>query len=112
MDCIFCRIAAGEIPAAKLFEDEQIMAFSDRNPQAPVHLLVVPRKHIPSLAELDREDEALLGRMHSIAARLAGEKGLEDGFRTVINTGDGGGQTVPHLHFHVLGGRRLGWPPG
>jgi histidine triad (HIT) family protein len=112
MDCVFCRIAAGEIPAAKLFEDDEIVAFPDRDPKAPVHVLIIPRKHIRSVADLESADEPLLGRMHGVARRLAREHGLDDGFRTVINTGESGGQTVPHLHLHLLGGRAMHWPPG
>jgi len=111
--CIFCKIAAGEIPAAKVFEDERALAFSDINPQAPTHALVIPRAHVASLSEAAESDEALLGHLLLVAARVAREAGhAETGFRTVINNGAGAGQTVFHVHVHVLGGRRLTWPPG
>ncbi len=112
--CIFCRIVAGEIPAKLVYEDEGCVAFHDLNPQAPVHVLVIPRRHIASLADARApEDEATLGRVMIVAARVAKEQGLSaEGFRTVINTGAGAGQSVFHLHAHVLGGRPLAWPPG
>ena len=111
--CIFCKIVAGEIPAAKIYEDERAVAFRDINPQAPLHALVIPREHIASLNEAGETDEALLGHLLLAAARVAREEGhAEGGFRTVINTGAGAGQTVFHVHVHVLGGRRLTWPPG
>lgn len=112
-DCIFCKIVAGEIPAAKVFEDERALAFGDINPQAPTHALVIPRAHIASLNEAAESDEALLGHLLVVAARVAREAGhAEGGFRTVVNTGAGAGQSVFHIHVHVLGGRRLTWPPG
>jgi histidine triad (HIT) family protein len=112
MACLFCRIIAGEIPSKMVFEDDLTYAFRDINPQAPTHVLVVPRKHIASLAEATAEDEGLLGYLHLIAARIAISEELGNGFRTVINTGADGGQTVDHLHVHLLGGRSLHWPPG
>jgi histidine triad (HIT) family protein len=112
MPCLFCKIIAGEIPSKAIFEDDLTYAFRDINPQAPLHVLVVPRKHIASLAESGAEDEALLGHLHLVAARIAASEGLSDGFRTVINTGPDGGQTVDHLHIHLLGGRSMHWPPG
>lgn len=112
MDCIFCKIIAGNIPSKKVFEDEQVYAFADIDPRAPVHILIVPKKHIPSLAAADASDTPLLGHIHAMAAKLAQEKGLANGFRTVINTGPDGGQTVSHLHLHLLGGRQMHWPPG
>ena len=112
-DCIFCKIAAGGIPAAKIFEDERAVVFRDINPQAPTHALVIPRAHVASLNEASEDDEALLGHLLLVAARVAREEGLaESGYRTVINTGAGAGQTVFHIHVHLLGGRRLAWPPG
>jgi histidine triad (HIT) family protein len=112
-DCIFCKIAAGEIPASVIFEDERAIAFRDINPQAPTHVLVIPRTHVASLNEADETDEALLGHLLRVAARVAAEEGhAEGGYRTVINTGAGAGQTVFHVHVHLLGGRRLTWPPG
>jgi histidine triad (HIT) family protein len=112
MPCLFCKIMAGEIPSKKVFEDDRVYAFRDINPQAPTHILVVPRKHIGSLAEVDAEDQELLGYLHLVAARIAHSEGLTGGFRTVVNTGNDGGQTVDHLHVHLLGGRSMHWPPG
>ena len=112
MDCLFCKIAAGEIPSNKLFEDEQLIAFYDIDPQAPLHFLVVPKKHIQSAAVLTEEDAALLGHIYAVIARLCKEQGCENGYRVVTNVGEDGGQTVPHLHFHVLAKRSLAWPPG
>jgi histidine triad (HIT) family protein len=110
---IFEKIIAREIPAKFIFEDEEIAAFQDVNPQAPVHFLVVPKKVIPRIAQAAPEDQALLGRLLLVARDLAKELGLnEAGFRIVINNGRNGGETVPHLHVHVLGGRPMRWPPG
>ncbi|MEW4490050.1 histidine triad nucleotide-binding protein [Thalassoglobus sp. JC818] len=109
---IFKRIIDGEIPAEIVYEDEQCLAFRDVNPQAPVHILVIPRKEIPSLAETDDEDQMLLGHLMIVIRRLAEEMGLKNGFRVVANSGVDGGQTVNHLHFHLLGQRNLDWPPG
>ena len=109
-DCIFCKIAAGEIPSRRVYEDDDIIAFHDINPWAPVHFLVVPKMHIASMAQLQGEHAALMGRMMTLIPRLALEQGCEPypegGFRVVINTGKNGGQEVPHLHVHVLGGAR------
>lgn len=112
MDCIFCKIIAGTIPSKKLYEDDLAYAFSDIDPKAPVHVLVVPKKHIASLAEMDVADIALTGHLHAVAKKLAAEQNLSGGYRTVINTGPDGGQTVDHLHVHLLGGRAMHWPPG
>ncbi|MCK9986731.1 MAG: histidine triad (HIT) family protein [Azoarcus sp.] len=103
-DCIFCRIAAGEIPAKKLYEDEHVLAFHDINPVAPVHFLVIPKLHVPSMAELGPEHIEVMGRVMTTAAQLARENGCGEGFRTIINTGRVGRQEVYHLHVHVLGG--------
>lgn len=112
-DCIFCKIVAGGIPAAKIYEDERAVAFRDINPQAPTHALVIPRTHVASLNEASETDEALLGHLLLVAARVARDEGHADGgYRTVINTGAGAGQTVFHIHVHLLGGRSLTWPPG
>jgi histidine triad (HIT) family protein len=112
-DCLFCRIIAGEITADVVYRDERSLAFRDINPQAPVHVLVIPREHMESLDEATQKDEAILGHLLRVAARVANEQGLsESGYRTVINTGAGAGQSVFHLHVHVLGGRALNWPPG
>jgi histidine triad (HIT) family protein len=112
MDCLFCKIVNGEIPAQKVYEDETCIAFSDINPQAPVHLLVIPREHIASLAEAEAKHKELLGHLLSCATKLAAKQNLAEGFRIVINTGKDGGQTVDHLHLHLLGGRAMHWPPG
>ena len=112
-DCIFCRIIERKIPAKFAYEDDQVVAIEDLNPQAPTHLLVIPRQHLPSLKEAVADDEPLLGHLHQVAGRLARERGLEaNGYRTVINNGAGAGQSVFHLHVHVLGGRPFHWPPG
>jgi histidine triad (HIT) family protein len=105
-DCIFCKIVAGQIPARKVFEDEELLAFHDIHPWAPVHVLVIPKLHIASLAEAGPQHDALLGRMLGLAPRLMKELGVVNGFRTVVNTGRDGGQEVPHLHMHVFGGPR------
>ena len=113
MDCLFCRIIAGEIPADIVHTDDRSLAFRDTNPQAPTHILVVPREHIESLDEATQREEATLGHLLRVAARVANQEGLsESGYRTVINTGAGAGQSVFHLHLHVLGGRQMTWPPG
>ncbi|MGC2638809.1 MAG: histidine triad nucleotide-binding protein [Acidobacteriaceae bacterium] len=112
MDCIFCKIVAGGIPAKKVKEDEQMLAFHDIDPKAPTHILVIPKKHIASLAHAEAGDAALLGRMLAAAAEIAREQGLSKGYRVVISTGAEGGQTVDHLHVHVMGGRQMHWPPG
>lgn len=112
-DCLFCRIAAGEIPATKLFQDDDVVAFADVNPQAPTHLLVIPRKHVASLDDARPADRVLLGRLLEVGAQLARERGLQSsGYRAVVNTGPDAGQSVFHLHLHVLAGRRFSWPPG
>ena len=112
MDCIFCRIIRWEIPAARLYEDEQAIAFADIAPEAPVHFLVVPKQHLVSLGHVAHGDAPLLGHLLAVAADLAAKQGLASGFRTVINSGEEGGQTVSHLHIHVMGGRQMHWPPG
>jgi len=109
-DCIFCRIAAGEIPSKKVFEDDRIFAFEDINPQAPTHILVIPKKHYADLHD-GAEDPGLLGAILARSAAIARERRIRD-YRLVSNTGREAGQAVFHLHFHVLGGRRMGWPPG
>jgi histidine triad (HIT) family protein len=111
-DCLFCRIIAGEIPAKKVFEDVHTFAFEDINPQAPTHVLVVPKQHLRGLKESSDEDAEIIGRCHLTAAQLARQRGIEDGYRTVLNVGPGAGQSVFHLHVHLLGGRSLSWPPG
>ena len=111
-DCLFCKIIAGKIPSKKVYEDEHTFAFSDINPQAPTHILVLPKRHIDGLKEAKAEDAEIIGQCHLVAAKLAREQGLESGYRTVYNVGPGAGQTVFHLHLHLLGGRTLRWPPG
>ncbi len=111
-DCLFCRVSRGEIPSKKVYEDEHTYAFEDIRPQAPTHILVVPKKHIRGLREAKAEDAEIIGRCHLVAAQIARERGIEDGYRTVLNVGPGAGQSVFHLHVHLLGGRMLGWPPG
>lgn len=112
-DCLFCKIVARTIPAALVYEDDLVVAFDDINPQAPIHSLVIPRKHFTSIAELQNADVMLLGRLMLAANAVAKKKGIADaGYRVVVNTGAHGGQSVFHLHLHVLGGRHMGWPPG
>ena len=111
-DCLFCRIVAGEIPARKVYEDEHTFAFEDIDPKAPTHILIVPKKHIRGLKEVSSEDAEIVGRCHLTAAQVARERGIENGYRTVLNVGPGAGQSVFHLHVHLLGGRDLKWPPG
>jgi histidine triad (HIT) family protein len=111
-DCLFCRIVSGEIPSKKVYEDEHTYAFEDINPQAPTHVLVVPKKHIRGLKEATPEYASLIGFCHLAAAHVARQRGIEDGYRTVVNVGPQAGQSVFHMHVHLLGGRRLQWPPG
>ena len=106
-DCLFCKIAAGEIPADKVYEDDQVIAFKDINPKAAVHLLVIPREHIDSLNEVTPEKDALIAHMMRVIPQLAESQGLDNGFRTIINTGKGGGQIIFHLHMHLMGGENL-----
>jgi len=111
--CLFCRIASGEIPAKKAYEDDDVYAFYDINPQAPTHILVIPRKHIPSLDDIDAADAPIVGTVVARAAQIARDLQLTgDGYRLVVNTGAAAGQTVFHIHFHLMGGRNFGWPPG
>lgn len=112
-DCIFCKIAAGVIPSTVVYEDEKILAFRDINPEAPTHILIIPKKHIKSINDIDSSDEGLIGYIFTAAKNIAKAEGIdESGYRIVSNCGDNGGQTVPHIHFHLLGGRSLSWPPG
>jgi len=111
--CLFCRIVAGEIPSKRVYEDEQLLAFEDIKPEAPLHVLVVPKQHIVSLNEMQASHDALVGALVRRAALIARERGYDaSGFRTVVNTNGDAGQTVFHIHVHVLGGRRFAWPPG
>jgi histidine triad (HIT) family protein len=112
-DCLFCKIRDGAIPSTKVFEDDRALAFRDINPQAPTHVVIIPRQHIPSINDLTVDDEALVGHLHLIARDLARTEGLaESGYRLLFNTGRASGQTVFHIHLHLIGGRQLGWPPG
>jgi len=113
-DCIFCKIAAGEIPAQKVFEDELVVAFKDLSPKAPVHVLIIPKKHVAGVNNLTADDKNFVAHIFvDVVPKLAAELGIADGgFRLVVNTGDDGGQTVHHLHVHLLGGRKMTWPPG
>jgi len=112
MDCVFCKIAAGEIPTTAVYQDQLAYAFADINPKAPVHILIIPREHISSLAEAGVRHRTLLGHLMRAAAEIARKKGLAKGYRVVINSGEDGGQTVDHLHLHLMGGRQMTWPPG
>jgi histidine triad (HIT) family protein len=111
-ECIFCKIINGDIPATLLFEDDDVIAFNDISPQAPTHILVIPKKHIKGPAALSDEDQPLMGKIVKVATNLAEELGLEDGFRLVMNNGELAGQTVFHIHLHLMGGRSMTWPPG
>ncbi len=112
-DCLFCRIAAGQIPAKIVHQDDLVLAFEDINPQAPVHLLVIPKRHIASFGDLKEGDASLLGRIVEVANRLARERGVADsGYRVVVNVGRDAQQSVAHMHWHIIGGRPFGWPPG
>lgn len=113
MDCLFCKIIHGEIPSSKVYEDETVYGFLDIDPQAPTHIILVPKAHIPSANALTEENASVVGHIFAVAAALAKEQGFaEKGYRIVNNCGEDGGQTVGHLHFHLLAGRNLGWPPG
>ena len=112
MDCIFCKIAHNEIPSKKLYEDDEIVAFNDLEPQAPVHVLIIPKAHISSANEITAENSDIIGKIFMVAAKIAKEQGLDKGYRIVNNCGENGGQTVQHLHFHLLGGRKMHWPAG
>jgi histidine triad (HIT) family protein len=112
MDCIFCKIANGEIPSNKIYEDDKVIAFYDLAPQAPVHFLVIPKEHIKSCDELNEDNSGVVAHIFAVISKVAKDLKLENGYRIVNNCGEDGGQTVGHLHFHVLGGRLLAWPPG
>ncbi len=112
-DCLFCRLIKGEVKSKAVYEDDEIFAFEDISPQAPIHLLIIPKKHISGVTQLREEDRELVGKIYLVARRMAEEHSLgESGFRVVINSGPDAGETVKHLHFHLLGGRELNWPPG
>jgi len=111
-DCLFCRVVRGDVPSKKVYEDDFTFAFEDINPQGPTHVLVVPKKHIAGLKEAKAEDAELLGRCQLAAAEIARQRSIENGYRTVLNVGPGAGQSVFHMHVHLIGGRNLKWPPG
>lgn len=111
-DCLFCKIVKGDIPSSKVYEDETVLAFNDIDPKAPAHVLIIPKKHIKSVADTQESDFEIYAHIFSVAKKLAEELGLMGGYRIVANIGKDGGQAVDHLHFHLLGGRALGWPPG
>lgn len=112
-DCLFCKIVSGDIPASKVAETDTLFAFEDINPVAPAHILIVPKKHLGSCLDIREEDAELIGRVHMLAARIARERGIDaSGFRVVTNTGPDAGQAVFHIHFHLIGGRGMAWPPG
>ena len=111
-DCLFCKIIAGQIPSKKFYEDERVYAFEDIQPQAPTHVLIIPKQHIVGLKEAKPENAEVLGYMQLVAAKLGRERGIEDGYRTVFNVGPRAGQSVFHIHLHLVGGRDLKWPPG
>lgn len=112
MDCIFCKIANGTIPSTKVYEDDLMLAFRDLDPQAPTHILMIPKEHITSADEITEENAAVVAHIFTVAKKIAAAEGLENGYRIVNNCGEDGGQTVKHLHFHLLGGRSMKWPPG
>ena len=112
MDCLFCKIINGEIPSNKVYEDDTVFAFRDIAPQAPTHILIIPKQHIKSAAEIDESNSAVISHIFEVAAIIAKQEGLDDGFRIVNNCGDIAGQTVKHLHFHLMGGREFTWPAG
>ncbi|HEX3320336.1 MAG TPA: histidine triad nucleotide-binding protein [Terriglobales bacterium] len=110
--CLFCRIIRGELPSKKIYEDADSYALEDIRPQAPTHVLIIPKKHIRGLKEAQTEDAEVLGHLQLVAAQIARERGIEDGYRTILNVGPGAGQSVFHLHLHLIGGRPMKWPPG
>ncbi len=112
MDCLFCKIVNGDIPSSKVYEDELVFAFRDIEPQAPTHILIIPKAHIKSAAEITAENSGVVAHIFEVAAKIAKDEGLNDGYRIVTNCGDNAGQTVKHLHFHLMGGRQFAWPAG
>jgi len=111
-DCLFCKVLEGKIPSRKVYEDERVYVFEDINPQAPTHVLIIPREHIAGLNKAAEKDAEIIGYMNLVAAKIARERAIEDGYRTVLNVGPRSGQSVFHIHLHLLGGRDLKWPPG
>ena len=112
MDCVFCKIASGEIPSTRVYEDDLCVAFKDLEPQAPVHILIIPREHIASAADITAANSSIVAHIFEVAAKLARDSHLDGGWRIVSNVGEDGGQSVKHMHFHLLGGRSMAWPPG
>lgn len=112
MDCIFCKIANGEIPATKVYEDDTVIAFNDLEPQAPAHILVIPKKHITSAADITEENSGVIAHIFEVIAKIAKEQNMDNGFRVVNNCGESAGQTVKHIHFHLMSGRNFTWPAG
>ena len=113
LDCLFCKIASGEIPSEKVFEDDDVIAFNDINPQAPTHVLIIPRKHIATTNDIAPEDEQVVGKLLTTAAKIAKDRGIDaSGYRSVMNCNADSGQLVFHIHLHMLGGRKMSWPPG
>ena len=112
MDCLFCKIVAGEVPSNKVYEDDLCYAFRDINPQAPTHILVVPKEHIASVDDIDETNSSVVAHIFEVIAKLAREEGLDKGYRVISNIGEQGQQSVKHLHFHIIGGRDMTWPPG
>ena len=110
MDCIFCKIVNNEIPSKKVYEDEEIVAFNDLEPQAPIHVLIIPKEHIKSTNDISEKNSYIIGKIFMVAAKIAKEYHLENGYRIINNCGKDGGQTVEHIHFHLMGGRKMGWP--
>jgi histidine triad (HIT) family protein len=111
-DCLFCKFVSGEIVPQTVYEDDDVLAFRDINPQAPTHVLIIPKKHIPTLNDLTPDDAELIGKLYLAAGKIAKEEGLDAGYRTIINCNEQAGQTVFHIHLHLIGGRSMGWPPG
>jgi histidine triad (HIT) family protein len=111
-DCLFCRVIRAEIPSKKVYEDDRVYAFEDINPQAPTHFLIIPKQHIPGLKEAKPQDAEIIGYLNLVAAKLAEQRNLNNGYRTVLNVGPDAGQSVFHIHLHLLGGRHMAWPPG
>ncbi len=111
-DCLFCNMVQGTVKSRKVYEDDKVFVFEDIKPQAPTHVLIVPKKHIRGLKEAQPEDAEIIGYMHLVAVQIARERGIEDGYRTIFNVGPNSGQSVFHIHLHLIGGRRMSWPPG
>jgi len=112
-DCLFCKIANGQIPAKIVFQNDKAIAFEDMHPEAPTHIIIIPKKHIPTVLDITDEDKDIMGYLYLVVNKIAADKSLtESGFRLIVNCGESGGQEVPHIHIHMLGGRLFGWPPG